>query len=100
MGSAADDRDAIPRRLAHAGERLAEGISKSLDFFGRNRANFAAATSLAEAAEAEAAAAAAGNLDGRALYYAELVRLTCRSGGGGRRHPRVAKPAQTWSTSA
>lgn len=51
-------------------------VSKSLDFFGRNRANFAAASSLTEAAEAEAATARLEISTGVAHYYAELVRLT------------------------
>lgn len=50
-------------------------LTYQLDFFGRNRASFAAATSRAEAAEAEAAAARLQLSTAVALAYAEFVRL-------------------------
>jgi NodT family efflux transporter outer membrane factor (OMF) lipoprotein len=67
-------RDAIPSdwsTTASAGVSL----SYQLDFFGRNRASFAAATSMAEAAEAEAASARLQLSTAIALAYAEFVRL-------------------------
>jgi NodT family efflux transporter outer membrane factor (OMF) lipoprotein len=50
-------------------------LQYQLDFFGRNRASFAAATSRAQAAEAEAAAARLQLSTAIALAYAEFVRL-------------------------
>ncbi|MBI1252233.1 MAG: efflux transporter outer membrane subunit [Alphaproteobacteria bacterium] len=50
-------------------------LQYQLDFFGRNRATFAAATSRAQAAEAEAAAARLQLSTAVALAYAEFVRL-------------------------
>lgn len=50
-------------------------LQYQLDFFGRNRASFAAATSRAKAAEAEAAAARLQLSTAVALAYAEFVRL-------------------------
>lgn len=49
-------------------------LNYQLDFFGRNRASFAAATSRAKAAEAEAAAARLQLSTAIASAYAELVR--------------------------
>lgn len=51
-------------------------LNYQLDFFGRNRASFAAATSHAKAAEAEAAAARLQLSTAIASAYAELVRYT------------------------
>ncbi|WP_395647705.1 efflux transporter outer membrane subunit [Terricaulis sp.] len=51
-------------------------FSYQLDFFGRNRASFAQATSRAEAMEAEAAEARLQISTAVALAYAELVRYT------------------------
>ncbi|MBL8551780.1 MAG: efflux transporter outer membrane subunit [Hyphomonadaceae bacterium] len=51
-------------------------IGYQLDFFGRNRASFAAATSQARAAEAEAAAARLQLSTAVAGAYAEMLRLT------------------------
>lgn len=51
-------------------------LQYQLDFFGRNRASFAAATSRAQAAEAEAAAARLQLSTAIASAYAELVRYT------------------------
>jgi NodT family efflux transporter outer membrane factor (OMF) lipoprotein len=67
-------RNAIPgdwSTTASAGVSL----SYQLDFFGRNRAAFAAATTMAEAAEAEAASARLQLSTAIALAYAEFVRL-------------------------
>lgn len=50
-------------------------LNHQLDFFGRNRATFAAATSRGEAAEAEAAEARLQLSTAVALAYAEFVRL-------------------------
>lgn len=50
-------------------------LQYQLDFFGKNRAAFAAATSRAQAAEAEAAAARLQLSTALALAYAEFVRL-------------------------
>jgi len=50
-------------------------LNYQLDFFGRNRAAFAAATSQAEAAEADFAAARLQLSTAVALAYAELLRL-------------------------
>lgn len=67
-------RDAVPDDWS---TRTSAGLSLSyqLDFFGRNRAAFAAATSVADAAEAEAAAARLQLSTAVALAYAEFVRL-------------------------
>ncbi len=51
------------------------GVAYQVDFFGRNRASLAAATSRAEAAEAEFAAARLQLSSAVALAYAELLRL-------------------------
>lgn len=51
-------------------------LTYQLDFFGRNRASFAAATSRARAAEAEAAAARLQLSTAIASAYAELIRYT------------------------
>lgn len=67
-------RDALPNDWRTQASASVQA-SRTLDFFGRNRANFAASTSLAEAAQAEAAAARLEISTGVALYYAELVRL-------------------------
>jgi len=67
-------RDAIPddwSTRASAGVQL----SYQLDFFGRNRAAFAAATSNARAAEAEAASARLQLSTSIALAYADFVQL-------------------------
>lgn len=76
------DTDGLPQSIADAvpddwrtQASASVKVSKQLDFFGRNRANFAAATSLALAAQAEEAAARLEISAGVALYYAELVRL-------------------------
>lgn len=53
----------------------AVSLEYQLDFFGRNRASFAAATSRADAAEAEAAAARLQLSTAVALAYAELGSL-------------------------
>lgn len=50
-------------------------LQYQLDFFGRNRASFAAATSRADAAEAEAAAARLQLSTAVALAYADFVRF-------------------------
>jgi NodT family efflux transporter outer membrane factor (OMF) lipoprotein len=67
-------RDSVPDDWS---TQASAGISLSyqLDFFGRNRAAFAAATSNAQAAEAEAAAARLQLSTAVALAYAEFVRL-------------------------
>lgn len=67
-------RDAVPDDWS---TRASAGLSLNyqLDFFGRNRAAFAAATSSAQAAEAEAAAARLQLSTAVALAYAEFVRL-------------------------
>jgi NodT family efflux transporter outer membrane factor (OMF) lipoprotein len=54
---------------------LALQLDYQLDFFGRNRAALAAATSAAKAAEMEAAAARLQISTAVALAYAEIVRL-------------------------
>lgn len=76
------DTDGLPQSIADAvpddwrtQASASLKVSKQLDFFGRNRANFAAATSRALAAQAEEAAARLEISAGVALYYAELVRL-------------------------
>jgi len=76
------DTDGLPQSIADAVPNdwrtqasASIKVSKQLDFFGRNRANLAAATSRALAAQAEEAAARLEISAGVALYYAELVRL-------------------------
>jgi NodT family efflux transporter outer membrane factor (OMF) lipoprotein len=68
-------RDAVPDDW-QTQSSAALSLSYQLDFFGRNRASFAAATSRAKAAEAEAAAARLQLSTAIASAYAELVRYT------------------------
>ena len=65
-------RDAMPDDWSTQ-SRAAVSLQYQLDFFGRNRASFAAATSRAQAAEAEAAAARLQLSTAIAFAYAELV---------------------------
>jgi NodT family efflux transporter outer membrane factor (OMF) lipoprotein len=74
--------DDLPEAIGDAARRdwstqtnAAVTLQYQLDFFGRNRASFAAATSRAQAAEAEAAAARLQLSTAVALAYAEFVRL-------------------------
>jgi NodT family efflux transporter outer membrane factor (OMF) lipoprotein len=67
-------RDALPDDVqTKAGASLSIGYQ--LDFFGRNRASIAAATSAVDAARAEQAAARLALSTSVAQAYAELVRL-------------------------
>ena len=59
----------------HTQGRLGVDLDWQLDFFGKNRARIAAATSDAEAAAADAAAARLQISTGMAAAYAELMRL-------------------------
>jgi NodT family efflux transporter outer membrane factor (OMF) lipoprotein len=68
-------RDALPDDWSTQ-TSAAVSLAYQLDFFGRNRASFAAATSRAQAAEAEAAAARLQLSTAVASAYAELVRYT------------------------
>lgn len=68
-------RDAQPNDWSTNGS-AAVSLQYQLDFFGRNRASFAAATSRAQSAEAEAAAARLQVSTAVALAYAEFVRLS------------------------
>jgi NodT family efflux transporter outer membrane factor (OMF) lipoprotein len=67
-------RDALPDDVQTKAS-ASVGISRQLDFFGRNRANIAAATSSAEAARAEEAAARLYLSTSVAQAYADLARL-------------------------
>jgi NodT family efflux transporter outer membrane factor (OMF) lipoprotein len=55
---------------------LSLGMQYQLDLFGKNRANFAAAMSSAEAAKADEASARLQIAAGMATYYAVLTQLT------------------------
>lgn len=68
-------RDAVPDDWSTQ-TSAAFSLQYQLDFFGRNGASFAAATSRAQAAEAEAAAARLQLSTAIASAYAELVRYT------------------------
>jgi NodT family efflux transporter outer membrane factor (OMF) lipoprotein len=68
------DQSLLPRGL-HDQEQIAANLSYQLDFFGRNRAALAAATSDAEAARADAAEAHLQLSTAVATTYAELGRL-------------------------
>lgn len=68
-------RDALPDDWSTQ-TTAAISLEYQLDFFGRNRASFAAATSRAQAAEAEAAAARLQLSTAVASAYAELVRYS------------------------
>lgn len=68
-------RDAVPDDWSTQ-TSAAISLEYQLDFFGRNRASFAAATSRAKAAEAEAAAARLQLSTAIASAYAELIRYT------------------------
>jgi NodT family efflux transporter outer membrane factor (OMF) lipoprotein len=68
-------RDALPDDWSTQ-TSAAISLNYQLDFFGRNRASFAAASSRAKAAEAEAAAARLQLSTAVASAYAELVRYT------------------------
>ncbi len=59
----------------HTQTRIAADLDWQLDFFGRNRAALAAATSQAEAVQADAAAARLDLTVGVASAYANLLRL-------------------------
>ncbi len=59
----------------HTQTRIAADVDWQLDFFGRNRAAFAAATSDAEASQADAAAARLQLTVAVASAYADLIRL-------------------------
>lgn len=59
----------------HTQTRIAADLDWQLDFFGRNRAALAAATSQAQAAQADLAAARLELTAGVASAYANLVRL-------------------------
>jgi NodT family efflux transporter outer membrane factor (OMF) lipoprotein len=67
-------RSALPRGWHHAGQ-IAVGLDYQLDFFGRNRAQLAAATGAAEAARADAASARLQISAAVAGVYADLRRL-------------------------
>jgi NodT family efflux transporter outer membrane factor (OMF) lipoprotein len=67
-------RDAIPSDWEVQTSASVQ-LSYQLDFFGRNRASFAAATSRAQAAEAEAASSRLQLSTAVALAYAEFLRL-------------------------
>ena len=66
--------DSIPSDIQFA-TQLGANISYQLDFFGKNHAALAAATSLAEAARAEAASARLQLSSAVASAYADLMRL-------------------------
>jgi NodT family efflux transporter outer membrane factor (OMF) lipoprotein len=68
-------RDAVPDDWSTQ-TSAAFSLQYQLDFFGRNRALFAAATSRAQSAEAEAAAARLQLSTAIASAYADLVRYT------------------------
>ncbi|MGE0046595.1 MAG: efflux transporter outer membrane subunit [Hyphomonadaceae bacterium] len=68
-------RDAVPDDWSTQ-TSAAVSLQYQLDFFGRNRASFAAATFRAQAADAEAAAARLQLSTAIASAYAELVRYT------------------------
>ncbi len=59
----------------HTQTRIAAAMDYEIDFFGRNRAALAAATSSAKAAQADAAAARLQLSTAVASAYAELIRL-------------------------
>lgn len=67
-------RDSLPDDVQTKGS-ASLSISRQLDFFGRNRANIAAAVSNADAAKAEEATARLYLSTSVAQSYAELVRL-------------------------
>jgi len=67
-------RDALPDEVQTKASASLK-ISYQLDFFGRNKASIAAATSAAQAAKAEEAAARLELSTAVASAYAELVRL-------------------------
>ncbi len=73
-GYPAQFRQFIPAGF-HTQTRIAADLDWQLDFFGRNRAAFAAATSDAEAYEADAAAARLQLTVSVASAYADLIRL-------------------------
>jgi NodT family efflux transporter outer membrane factor (OMF) lipoprotein len=75
MGFPDQFKDFLPQGWNDQG-RVALSAQYELDFFGRNRAAFAAATSQARAAAAEAAAARLQLSTAVALAYADLARLT------------------------
>jgi NodT family efflux transporter outer membrane factor (OMF) lipoprotein len=64
----------LPHGWHHAGE-ISAGLNYQLDFFGKNRASLAAATSLAEAARAEEASARLQLSCAVADVYAGLMQL-------------------------
>ena len=68
-------RDSVPSDWTTQ-SRAAVTINYQLDFFGRNRASFAQATSAQRAMEAEAASARLQLSTAVALAYADLIRLS------------------------
>lgn len=69
-----DQRAFMPKGWHHEAQ-IAAGLQYQLDFFGKNRAALAAATSAAEAAQADEAAARLQISTGVATVYAQLVQL-------------------------
>jgi NodT family efflux transporter outer membrane factor (OMF) lipoprotein len=69
-----DQRSFMPKGWHHEAE-MAAGLQYELDFFGKNRARLAAATSSAEAAAADEAAARLQISTAVASVYAQLVGL-------------------------
>lgn len=67
-------RTVVPRGWHHAAE-ISGGLNYELDFFGKNRAALAAATSAADAAKAEEAAARLELSAAVATVYAHLLQL-------------------------
>lgn len=69
-----DQRSFMPKGWHHEAQ-IAAGLQYQLDFFGKNHAALAAATSAAEAAKADEAAARLQISTGVATVYAQLVQL-------------------------
>lgn len=69
-----DQRAFMPKGWHHEAQ-ITAGLQYQLDFFGKNRAALAAATSAAEAAQADEAAARLQISTGVATVYAQLVQL-------------------------
>ena len=68
-------KDNLPKGFHHLAA-LSLGMQYQLDLFGKNRANLAAAMSVAEAAKADEASARLQIAAGVATYYALLTQLT------------------------
>jgi NodT family efflux transporter outer membrane factor (OMF) lipoprotein len=74
LGLPSDIADELPSDVQWA-TQVGANVSYQLDFFGKNRAALAAATSLADAARAEAASARLQLSSAVAGAYADLMRL-------------------------